>query len=125
MNSDADHDVCGMSLAIDVVGGKWKLHLMWVLGGGPQRFGQIRRLLDGVSEKVLAENLRHLESTGVVHREIFPEIPPRVEYSLTPLGETLRLALEPLETWGNSNRSELAAVTRTSAPETAPSRIAL
>ncbi|MFD3706473.1 winged helix-turn-helix transcriptional regulator [Nocardia sp. NPDC058658] len=112
MSSDADHDVCGMSLAIDVVGGKWKLHLMWVLGDGPQRFGQIRRLLDGVSEKVLAENLRHLESTGVVHREIFPEIPPRVEYSLTPLGETLRLALEPLETWGNSHRSELAAVTQ-------------
>lgn len=75
MSSDADHDVCGMSLAIDVVGGKWKLHLMWVLDAGPQRFGQIRRLLDGVSEKVLAENLRHLESSGVVHREIFPEIP--------------------------------------------------
>ncbi|WP_280306679.1 winged helix-turn-helix transcriptional regulator, partial [Nocardia neocaledoniensis] len=109
MSSDADHDVCGMSLAIDVVGGKWRLHLMWVLGDGPQRFGQIRRMLDGVSEKVLAENLRHLESTGVVHREIYPEIPPRVEYSLTPLGETLRQALVPLEQWGDAHRAELSA----------------
>ncbi|WP_316573009.1 winged helix-turn-helix transcriptional regulator [Nocardia canadensis] len=123
MNSDTDHDVCGMSLAIDVVGGKWKLHLMWVLGAGPQRFGQIRRLLDGVSEKVLTENLRQLESAGVVHREVYPEIPPRVEYSLTPLGETLRLALEPLETWGDTHRAELAVNTRPSAP--VPTAVAL
>ncbi|MFQ6393388.1 winged helix-turn-helix transcriptional regulator [Nocardia sp. KC 131] len=108
MSSDTDHeDVCGMSLAIDVVGGKWKLHLMWVLGAGPQRFGQIRQLLVGVSEKVLAENLRHLEASGIVHREVFPEIPPRVEYSLTPLGEELNLALRPLEVWGEKNRREL------------------
>ncbi|WP_043700135.1 winged helix-turn-helix transcriptional regulator [Nocardia abscessus] len=109
MNSDADHDVCGMTVAIDVVGGKWKMHLMWVLGTGPQRFGQIRRLLDGVSEKVLAENLRQLESSGVVHREVYPEVPPRVEYSLTPLGEELAVALRPLEEWGDRHRHELAA----------------
>ncbi|MFD3744752.1 winged helix-turn-helix transcriptional regulator [Nocardia sp. NPDC058633] len=123
MNSDADHDVCGMSLAIDAVGGKWKLHLMWVLGGGPQRFGQIRRMLDGVSEKVLTENLRHLESSGIVRREIFPEIPPRVEYSLTPLGENLRLALEPLERWGDQHRAELAP--RPRVPDESAARIAL
>ncbi|MDE1669024.1 helix-turn-helix domain-containing protein [Nocardia gipuzkoensis] len=109
MSSDADHDVCGMTVAIDVVGGKWKMHLMWVLGTGPQRFGQIRRLLDGVSEKVLAENLRQLESSGVVHREVYPEVPPRVEYSLTPLGEELAVALRPLEQWGDRHRHELAA----------------
>ncbi|MFE7742998.1 winged helix-turn-helix transcriptional regulator [Nocardia sp. NPDC057455] len=109
MSSDADHDVCGMTVAIDVVGGKWKMHLMWVLGTGPQRFGRIRRLLDGVSEKVLAENLRHLESSGVVHREVYPEVPPRVEYSLTPLGQELAAALRPLEEWGDRHRHELAA----------------
>ncbi|MGK8521137.1 winged helix-turn-helix transcriptional regulator [Nocardia asteroides] len=109
MSSDADHDVCGMTVAINVVGGKWKMHLMWVLGTGPQRFGQIRRLLDGVSEKVLAENLRQLESSGVVHREVYPEVPPRVEYSLTPLGEELAVALRPLEEWGDRHRHELAA----------------
>ncbi len=110
MNSsgDAPHDVCGMSLAIDVVGGKWKLHLMWVLGGAPQRFGRIRDLLPGVSEKVLTENLRQLENAGVVHREIYPEIPPRVEYSLTELGADLARALRPLEDWGDRHRGQLA-----------------
>ncbi|MBF6328952.1 winged helix-turn-helix transcriptional regulator [Nocardia transvalensis] len=96
-----------MSVAIDVVGGKWKLHLMWVLGLGPQRFGQIRRLLDGVSEKVLTENLRQLEASGIVRREIYPEVPPRVEYSLTPLGEELNEALRPLEAWGDKHRDKL------------------
>ncbi|MFE3546433.1 winged helix-turn-helix transcriptional regulator [Nocardia sp. NPDC059177] len=109
MNSDADHGTCGMSLAIEVIGGKWKMHLMWVLGDGPRRFGEIRRLLAGVSEKVLTENLRQLEAAGVVHREIYAEIPPRVEYSLTALGETLRVALSPLEVWGEANRAELTA----------------
>jgi DNA-binding HxlR family transcriptional regulator len=94
---DAEHSVCGMSLAIDVVGGKWKLHLMWVLAAEPQRFGAIRRALDGVSEKVLTDNLRQLESDGIIRREVFPEVPPRVEYSLTALGEDLADALRPLE----------------------------
>jgi DNA-binding HxlR family transcriptional regulator len=106
--SDVDQ-TCGMSLAIDVVGGKWKMHLMWVLAEGPVRFGQIRRKLDGVSEKVLAENLRQLEASGIVHRELYAEVPPRVEYSLTPLGLTLNDALAHLEDWGNSNREELTA----------------
>ncbi|WP_459550050.1 winged helix-turn-helix transcriptional regulator [Nocardia sp. X0981] len=96
-----------MSLAIDVVGGKWKMHLMWVLGEDPQRFGQIRRTLDGVSEKVLTENLRQLEASGVVRREVYPEVPPRVEYSLTPLGRDLARALRPLEEWGDRHRDHL------------------
>ncbi|MGW5386737.1 winged helix-turn-helix transcriptional regulator [Nocardia sp. NPDC003963] len=98
-----------MSLAIEVVGGKWKMHLMWILGEGPQRFGNIRRTLTGVSEKVLTENLRHLEASGVVHRTVYPEIPPRVEYSLTPLGRELAEALRPLEEWGDRHRGRLSA----------------
>nr|WP_218125538.1 helix-turn-helix domain-containing protein [Glycomyces harbinensis] len=97
-----------MSIAIDVVGGKWKMHLMWVLAEGPVRFGQIRRKLDGVSEKVLAENLRQLEASGIAHREMYAEVPPRVEYSLTPLGRSLNDALAPLEVWGDENRDALA-----------------
>lgn len=106
--SDADQ-VCGMSIAIDVVGGKWKMHLMWVLAEGPVRFGQIRRKLGGVSEKVLAENLRQLEASGVVRRELYAEVPPRVEYSLTPLGEELHGALAPLGAWGDRNREVLTS----------------
>ncbi|MFI5778227.1 winged helix-turn-helix transcriptional regulator [Nocardia sp. NPDC051570] len=106
-DSGADHEACGMSVAIDVVGGKWKLHLMWVLGDGPQRFGQIRALLTGVSEKVLTENLRRMEASGVVRREVYPEVPPRVEYSLTPIGEELGRALRPLEQWGERHRDRM------------------
>jgi DNA-binding HxlR family transcriptional regulator len=105
---DADQ-TCGMAVAIDVVGGKWKMHLMWVLAEGPVRFGQIRRKLDEVSEKVLAENLRQLEASGVVHREVYAEVPPRVEYSLTPLGESLNEALAPLEVWGDVHRDAVAS----------------
>ncbi len=112
--SGVDHeDVCGMSVAIDVVGGKWKLHLMWVLAGEPRRFGQIRALLSGVSEKVLTENLRHLEAAGVVRREIYPEVPPRVEYSLTPIGQELSRALRPLEEWGDRHRDHVLGRTLT------------
>jgi DNA-binding HxlR family transcriptional regulator len=112
VDGEADHDVCGMSVAIDAVGGKWKLHLMWVLGAGPLRFGQIRRVLDGVSEKVLAENLRQLEARGIVHREIYPEVPPRVEYSLTAVGEELNVALSALGDWGDRHRDRLTAPDR-------------
>lgn len=111
VDRDADQ-VCGMSVAIDVVGGKWKLHLMWVLAEGPQRFGRIRRILDGVSEKVLAENLRQLEAAGVVHRELYAEVPPRVEYSLTPMGWELNEALAPLEVWGDKHRDAVTARSR-------------
>ncbi|WP_245400897.1 winged helix-turn-helix transcriptional regulator [Nocardia albiluteola] len=107
VDGEADHDVCGMSVAIDAVGGKWKLHLMWVLGAGPRRFGQIRRVLAGVSEKVLAENLRQMEARGIVHREIYPEVPPRVEYSLTAVGEELNTALRALGEWGDRHRDRL------------------
>ncbi len=103
---DGEHQ-CGMSIAIAAIGGKWKMHLMWVLADGPVRFGAIRRALTGVSEKVLAENLKELEAMGIVHRELFPEVPPRVEYSLTPLGRSLNEALTSLEDWGNEHREAM------------------
>lgn len=107
-SSGQDHD-CGMSIAIAVVGGKWKMHLMWALADGPVRFGQLHRQLCGVSEKVLTENLRQLEASGVVRRTLHPEIPPRVEYSLTPRGISLNEALAPLEAWGLENREAAAS----------------
>lgn len=110
-----DDPTCGMSLAIDVVGGKWKMHLMWVLADGPVRFGQIGRMLEGVSEKVLTENLRQLAASGVVHRELYAEVPPRVEYSLTPLGMSLNRALAPLEVWGAENREALTPACKVAA----------
>ncbi|MFD0267919.1 winged helix-turn-helix transcriptional regulator [Streptomyces sp. NPDC127106] len=96
----ADH--CGVAAAMSVIDGKWKVSLLWELDQRPRRFGELRRLVPGVSEKVLAAQLRELETDGLVHREAYDEVPPRVEYSLTPLGHALNTALEPLGAWGNA-----------------------
>ncbi|MFC7381289.1 winged helix-turn-helix transcriptional regulator [Sphaerisporangium rhizosphaerae] len=95
--------VCGIDAAMDVIGGKWKVLILWALNQRPCRFGELRRLLPGVSEKVLASHLRELEADGVVHREAYDEVPPHVEYSLTPLGVSLNEALAPLGAWGREN----------------------
>lgn len=94
----ADH--CGIAAAMSVIDGKWKVSVLWELEQRPRRFGELRRLVPGVSEKVLAAQLRELETNGVVHREVYEEVPPRVEYSLTPLGLELNEALASLGAWG-------------------------
>jgi DNA-binding HxlR family transcriptional regulator len=94
--------VCGLDAAVDVVGGKWKPMILWALhDGGTLRFGELRRHVAGVSEKVLIQHLRELEADGIVHREVYREVPPRVEYSLTELGQALNTALLPLGEWGD------------------------
>ncbi|MFD3548002.1 winged helix-turn-helix transcriptional regulator [Streptomyces sp. NPDC058655] len=86
---------------MSVIDGKWKVSLLWELEQRPRRFGELRRLVPGVSEKVLAAQLRELEADGVVLREVHDEVPPKVEYSLTPLGRELNGALEALGQWGS------------------------
>lgn len=95
--------VCGIDAAMDVIGGKWKVLILWALHEKPCRFGELRRELPGVTEKVLAAHLRELEADGIVHRKAYDEVPPRVEYSLTGRGETLNEALGPLGDWGKEN----------------------
>ncbi|MGK8502699.1 winged helix-turn-helix transcriptional regulator [Nocardia asiatica] len=77
--------------------------ILWPLSERPHRFGELRRQVPGITEKVLTTHLRELEADGIVHREVYDEVPPRVEYSLTPLGEQLNAALLPLEAWGREN----------------------
>ncbi|MGP4114217.1 winged helix-turn-helix transcriptional regulator [Streptomyces sp. 4N509B] len=101
---------CGIDAAIDVVGGKWKVLILWALHDRRQRFGQLRRSLPGVSEKVLIQQLREMEADQIVHREVYREVPPRVEYSLTDLGVSLNEALAPLGAWGAAHRSHIEAV---------------
>ncbi|MFI6690579.1 winged helix-turn-helix transcriptional regulator [Streptomyces sp. NPDC050433] len=101
---------CGLDAAVAVVGGKWKPMILWALGaGGVVRFGELRRSIDGVSEKVLIQQLRELESDSVVRREVYKEVPPRVEYSLTELGKALNEALVPLGEWGHINMDVIVA----------------
>ncbi|TLS45159.1 helix-turn-helix transcriptional regulator [Streptomyces montanus] len=102
--------VCGLDAAVDVVGGKWKPMILWALhDDGTLRFGELRRHVSGVSEKVLIQHLRELEADGIVHREVYREVPPRVEYSLTDLGEALNRALLPLGEWGDRHMREIVA----------------
>jgi DNA-binding HxlR family transcriptional regulator len=98
---DAYH--CGIDAAMDVIGGKWKVLILWALEAGPRRFGELRRMLPGVTEKVLTSQLRELEAHGIIAREVYDEVPPRVEYALTGRGVTLGTALEPLGRWGREH----------------------
>ena len=91
---------CGLDAAVDVIGGKWKVSILWALSVKPRRPGDLRRGVKGISEKMLIQQLRQMEADGLVTRTAYPEIPPRVEYSLTPLGESLNQALDPARRLG-------------------------
>lgn len=101
--------VCGIDAAIDVVGGKWKVLILWALNEDTQRFGELRRMVPGITEKMLIQQLRELEHDGIVHREIYREVPPKVEYSLTAFGTSLNTALGPLGAWGREHMDRIVA----------------
>lgn len=102
--------VCGLDAGIDVVGGKWKSLILWSLSDGAKRFGELKRSLEGVSEKMLIQHLRELERDEVVHREVHHVVPPKVEYSLTGFGTALIDALRPLGAWGCQHKERLEAI---------------
>ena len=94
---------CPLVAAINIVGGKWKPIILHMLGEGAMRFGELQRNIPPVSQKMLTQHLRELEADGIVHRELFPEKPPRTEYSLTARGASLRPILQSLYEWGREN----------------------
>jgi DNA-binding HxlR family transcriptional regulator len=89
------------------VGDKWSVQVVVQLGSGPKRFNELRRIVNGVSQRMLTLTLRGLERDGLVHRTIYPTIPPRVEYRLTELGCTLLKAVRPLGEWAIHNRDQI------------------
>ncbi|ESY82785.1 HxlR family transcriptional regulator [Mesorhizobium sp. LNHC220B00] len=93
-------DSCGLGPALEVIGGKWKALLLWQIHKAPARFGELKRLVPDISEKMLIQQLREMEADGIVHRQVFAEAPPRVEYSITDFGIELDNALIPLAIWG-------------------------
>ena len=121
---------CDVEATLSVIGGKWKLMLVWFLREAPRRFSECRRQFPEISQKVLTQQLRELEADGVVHREVYREIPPRVEYSLTEFGRSLAPVLTALDDWGRDNghrlvklrRGRVAALT-CSHPQAAPRRL--
>ena len=91
---------CPVATTVQLIGSKWKLLILRNLLMRPWRFNELRRDLEGISQKVLTESLRSLEADGIVTRTVYPEVPPRVEYSLTPLGESMKPILDAMEQWG-------------------------
>ena len=100
---------CGLEAALDVIGGKWKPVVLWQLAPGARRFGELRRLVTGISEKMLIQQLREMQADGIVVRNDFREVPPRVEYALTPFGVSLTVALRPLCDWGATHMARIGA----------------
>ena len=94
---------CELDAAMAVVDGKWKPLILWELREGPKRFSALHRSLTGISEKMLTQHLKELQRHGVVHRESYHEVPPRVEYSMTEAGRALLEALEPLGDWATKH----------------------
>ncbi|MEU9835204.1 helix-turn-helix domain-containing protein [Streptosporangium sp. NPDC048047] len=103
---------CGLDAAVDIVGGKWKALILWALHHEPQRFGELKRSVSGISEKMLIQMLREMEAHGLVHREVYHQVPPKVEYSLTDFGQSLNTALIPLGVWGEENMRTIEAIPR-------------
>jgi DNA-binding HxlR family transcriptional regulator len=97
---------CAISYAIDIIGGKWKLAILYYLADGTKRFNELRRLMPEVTRQMLTLHLRELERDGVVHREVYAQVPPKVEYSLTEQGRLLEPVLLALGVWGEAHRSQ-------------------
>jgi DNA-binding HxlR family transcriptional regulator len=93
---------CGIGPAFAVIGGKWKASILWELREGVLRYGQLKRRLAGITEKMLIQQLRELEADGLVERRMYPEVPPRVEYELTSWGKSLNNALGAVADWGET-----------------------
>jgi DNA-binding HxlR family transcriptional regulator len=105
----ASDDCRALSSILARVGDRWTVLIVVLLGDGPKRFNEIRRMVSGISQRMLTFTLRGLERDGLVTRSVFPTTPPRVDYELTELGSTLWEAVEPLGSWARAHVSEILA----------------
>ena len=99
---------CPVATTVALIGSKWKLLIIRNLRVSPWRFNELRNDLEGISQKVLTDSLRSLESDGIITRTVYPEVPPRVEYSLSELGESMRPIIDSMEAWGISYQKQTA-----------------
>jgi DNA-binding HxlR family transcriptional regulator len=113
---------CPVEASLDVIGGKWKGVILYKLLEQPRRFSELKRELPTITQRMLTLQLRELEEDGIVHREIYKEIPPRVEYSLTEFGKTLKPILIAMLTWGDQYTNQI--ITRKSAQAATTASIA-
>jgi DNA-binding HxlR family transcriptional regulator len=96
-------DNCPTRQVLDLIADKWTVLIIGLLENGPQRFSELRRAIEGISQKMLTQNLRRLERDGIVTRTVYAEVPPRVEYALTPLGTTLCVPITAIRDWAGTH----------------------
>lgn len=102
MMTKEEMPACPVATTVQLIGSKWKLLILRNLRMRPWRFNELRRDLEGVSQKVLTESLRAMEDDGIITRTVYPEVPPRVEYALSPLGKSMEPILDAMEQWGTA-----------------------
>lgn len=112
MNNNApyknNYDNCPLTFALNLIGGKWRLPIIWAIHkNSTMRYNQLKKEIQGITNMMLTQSLKELESYGIVYRKQFMEIPPRVEYSLTDIGENLIPALKALADWGNKMKKHI------------------
>ncbi|MGW9102703.1 winged helix-turn-helix transcriptional regulator [Priestia megaterium] len=100
MENKKELPLCPVATTVGLIGNKWKLLILRELLSGTKRFGELRNGIEGISQKVLTQNLRSMEEDGIIGREVYAEVPPRVEYFLSDLGNTLRPIINVMEEWG-------------------------
>jgi len=108
-----DYNACPVQKALAVIGGKWKVSILYYLMDETRRFGTLKRMIPKVTQKMLTQQLRELEKDGLVHRKVYAEVPPRVEYSLTPFGKTLAPVLDTVCDWGRALEAHRPTVAAT------------
>ena len=102
MMTKEEMPACPVATTVQLIGSKWKLLILRNLRMRPWRFNELRRDLEGVSQKVLTDSLRAMEDDGIITRTVYPEVPPRVEYALSPLGKSMEPILDAMEQWGSA-----------------------
>lgn len=100
---DCNTEHCPVRTTLKVIGGKWKLPILWYLRDGHLRYSELQKIIEGITPKMLAEQLRELEKDGIVARKVYPVVPPKVEYSLTEYGRTLDPILKTMGAWGEGH----------------------
>ena len=108
MRTKDEMPTCPVATTVQLIGSKWKLLIMRNLLKRPWRFNELRRDLDGISQKVLTDSLRSMEEDGIITRTVNPEVPPRVEYALSDLGESMRPIIQAMEQWGTEYKKNHA-----------------
>ena len=111
-NEQIINSTCGMAYTLNILGGRWKPAILCRLSNGTMRYGELKKDIEGISERMLVAQLRELEVDGIVERIVYAEVPPRVEYRLTQLGNSLTPVLSAMSKWGDMHRLQKPAAKR-------------